>query len=85
MNECMSGDICADEPVESTIFPGSFRFCKSHQDRLDFVRDELAKKNFKTKVQNYKGAEIERYCETSGCSERPLYGSDYCYDCNGDC
>lgn len=84
MNLCMSGDICVEMPVESTTFKGQFRFCQKHQEVLDRVREELGQRNFRTKRQNYKGADLERYCETPGCYGRPVYGGDYCHDCHGD-
>lgn len=84
MNLCLSGDYCAEEAVESTAFPGQFKFCQKHQDALDASREHLHMRNFKNKAKNYKGEELDRYCTSPGCAGRPVYGGDYCHDCNGD-
>lgn len=79
----MSGDICEEEPVESTTFPGIFRFCRTHQDQLDEIGEELRSGAWERNVRN-KDSAMERYCVTPGCPNRPLYGDEYCPHCRDD-
>ncbi len=78
----MSGDFCTDVPVESKMFPGVFRFCQKHQERLDAIREFLEAGAWERNVRNKEGS-IITICETIGCSNRPVYGSDYCSGCQG--
>lgn len=80
---CQSGDLCDGEAVESTMFPRVFRFCQKHQEQLDWVRGVIKKKNFENSAQNKTHA-TENYCETDGCPNRPIYGSEYCATCSGN-
>ena len=80
---CLSGDLCDGEAVESTTFPGIYRFCRKHQDQLDYIRGGIKQKNFEMSAQN-KSQVTERFCETPDCPNRPVYGGDYCADCQGD-
>lgn len=80
---CQSGDICGEEAVESTMFPGISRFCEHHQAQLDEVRSQLKDRAFAKSHLN-KADVIITFCETPGCPNRPVYGSDYCAECSGD-
>lgn len=81
-NLCLSGDFCAEEAVESSIFPGMYRFCRRHQEQLDLVAGRLEEVRWRNNIRNKTTAE-ERFCATLGCDNRPLYTSDYCAQCNG--
>lgn len=80
--KCLSGDGCEKNAVESTTFPGKFRFCGGHQKDLERWRDEMADRD-KKKGPRDKSNILHRYCETPGCSNRPIYSSDYCAACSG--
>lgn len=82
MTVCESGDLCDGEAVESTTFPGVFRFCGPHQGQLDEIAQELRDGAWDRNVRN-KESVNERYCSTPWCHNRPVYGGDYCPDCNG--
>lgn len=83
---CHSFDVherpCEGEPVESTTFPGKYRFCQPHQDQLDRIREELERGAWERNVRNKQGAE-ETCCENPGCSNRPVYGYAHCKECIG--
>lgn len=78
MATCVSGDGCKKTAVESKTFPGKFRFCSDHQARLDALREHLDDVKW-TNQKSY----VEKFCTTSGCDNRPIYGSDYCAECSG--
>lgn len=82
MDLCLSGDGCGDVAVESSTFPGVYRFCKWHQERLDSIREWLEAGAWERNVRN-KESSIITICETVGCSNRPVYGSDHCDECQG--
>lgn len=73
---------CIEEAVESSRLPGRYFHCRTHQERLDRVsdalRDDAARKSHKNKTKVK-----DRFC-AGGCGNRPIYGSDYCEDCNED-
>lgn len=82
MATCISGDYCDEPAVESSTFPGIFRFCVTHQGRLDVLKEHMSDQNWAKNVRN-KAVTSERFCAASGCEGRPIYGSDYCVDCVG--
>lgn len=82
MEICRSGDICPNEAVESKSFPGRRLFCQDHQDRLDAVREHMSDKDWGRNPRN-KNEIIERFCGQAGCSNRPIYGEEYCEEHNG--
>lgn len=73
---------CTERAVPSTTFPDKLRFCQPHQEVLDRCREEMNHASFKKSPRN-KANVNERFCETSGCPNRPVYGGDYCADCCG--
>lgn len=79
---CISGDMCDEPAVESSTFPGVFRFCQTHQERLDAVKEHMDDIKWQKNIRNKAEAQ-ERFCETRGCSNRPVYGNDYCVECVG--
>lgn len=87
MELCMSMDLheelCGEEAVESITFPGYFRFCKSHQEQLNQIREELESGSWERNIRN-KDSAVDRFCVSPGCPNRPLYGDDYCPSCRDD-
>lgn len=79
----MSGDLCVDEAVPSTTFPERKVFCQTHQKRLDIIREHIEDKAWRSNIRN-KDDVLEVFCETLGCDSRPVYGGEYCAECNGD-
>lgn len=73
---------CTGYPIESSTFPGRYFFCEIHQEELDRIRKELEAGAWERNVRNKDGAE-EAYCDMPGCSNRPIYGGDYCSECSG--
>lgn len=82
MSKCISGSPCFGEAVESHTFPGVFRFCASHQAQLDGVKETMGDQQWQKTLRG-KGEPEPKFCAESGCSNRPIYGSDYCEECNG--
>lgn len=79
----MSGDFCTDEAVPSTTFPDRKLFCRGHQDRLDEIRQHIEDKAWANNVRNKEGS-MTLFCETLGCDQRPIYGGEFCAECQGD-
>lgn len=80
---CLSGDICTDPAVASTTFPDRKMFCEKHQERLNSIREHMEDKAWRSNIRN-KDDVLEVFCETSGCDNRPVYGGEFCAECNGD-
>lgn len=80
---CLSGDDCSEEAVGSTTFPGEFRFCKDHQGQLDQIFMDLKDRAYEKSHLN-KADVILKFCESPGCPNRPVYGSDFCAECSGN-
>lgn len=40
-------------------------------------------KAWRSNIRN-KDDVLEVFCETSGCDNRPVYGGEFCAECNGD-
>lgn len=79
----MSGDLCADDAVPSTTFPKRKMFCQKHQDRLDAIREHIQDRAWSNNVRNKEGV-LTAFCETPGCDNRPIYGGEFCAECQGD-
>lgn len=75
---------CEEDAVPSTMFPEVSRFCQAHQEELDAIKVELESKAWETNVRNKENAISPHgsYCETPGCSDRPLQGREYCGYCS---
>lgn len=46
------------------------------------IREHLEDKAWQSNIRNKEDA-LELFCETSGCPNRPIYGGEYCVECNG--
>lgn len=82
MSVCISGDECTHEAVESTAFPGIFKFCEAHQALLDRFRDDMNQSAFEKSSRNKKKATVVKCA--NGCDARPIYGTIYCAECEGE-
>lgn len=78
-HRCRSGDGCTKYAVECTMLPGRFLFCRGHQEQIDRSRLELQEQKHQRSHRNKANA-TEVFCERGGCTNRPIYGSDFCFE-----
>lgn len=80
---CMSGDFCPEEAIPSPVFPRRRLFCQKHQERLNAIREHMEDRAWSNNIRNKEGVLVS-FCETSGCDNRPVYGGEFCAQCQGD-